>query len=70
MRTGLSNFADRLVINKPAFLTSRTLLSLWAIYFFATAWLFISSWMCGTFASNLEESNSQATRLHKRPTVT
>jgi hypothetical protein len=26
MRTGLSNLADRLVINKPAFLTSRTLL--------------------------------------------
>jgi 4-amino-4-deoxy-L-arabinose transferase-like glycosyltransferase len=70
MRTGLSTLADRLVINKPAFLTSRTLLLLWTIYFFATAWLFISSWRCGTFASNLEESNSQATRVHKRPTVT
>jgi hypothetical protein len=50
MRTGLSNIADRLVINKPAFLSSRILLLLWTTYLLATACLCISSWMCGTLA--------------------
>jgi hypothetical protein len=65
MQTGISNIADRLVINKPAFLTTGTLVLLWMTYCFATVCLFISSWMCGTFARNLEKGNSQAPRVRK-----
>src|SRR3981081_475574 len=41
-RVGLYNIADRLVINKPAFMTTGTLIVLWVIYCFATAWLLVS----------------------------
>jgi 4-amino-4-deoxy-L-arabinose transferase-like glycosyltransferase len=47
VQTGLTTFAERLVINKANFLTTRTLLLLWLIYCLASSGLTWSSWRRG-----------------------
>lgn len=64
MRTGVSAIADRLVVNKPFFLTADTLVVLWIIYFLATVCTLIASWKGGILVGNLEVSNRQAPQVH------
>lgn len=45
VRTGLTTFAERLAINKPNFVTTRTLVLLWLIYCLASTGLAASSWL-------------------------
>jgi hypothetical protein len=62
MRTGLSSIADHLVINKPHFLTTGTLVSLWMTYFLATIGL-------GCLAWSLQERTASTPRVPPRQTV-
>jgi len=62
MRTGLSSIADHLVINKPHFLTTGTLVSLWVTYFLATIGLVCLAW-------SLRERTASTPRVPPRQTV-